>query len=73
MTAQTLMFFTLKDIAKLNNYCEATPYSHMWHVNVPTRRHVLGYIIIMTFMHMLSARRHDGTQPDDNDIFSKSL
>ena len=39
ITAQTLMFFTLKDIAKLNTYCEGTPYSHMWHVNVPTRRH----------------------------------
>ena len=49
MMAQTLMFFTLKDIAKLNTYCEATPYSHMWHMNVLTRRHVcvLGYIIIM--------------------------
>ena len=49
MTAQTLMFFTLKDIAKLNTYCEATPYSNMWHVNVLTCRHVcvLGYIIIM--------------------------
>ena len=31
--------FYLKDIAKLNNYCEATPYSHMWDVNVLTRRH----------------------------------
>ena len=39
MTAQTVMFFALKDIAKLNTYCEARPYSHMWHVNVPTRRH----------------------------------
>ena len=39
MMAQTLMFFTLKDIAKLNTYCEATPYSHMLHMNVPTRRH----------------------------------
>ena len=39
MTAQTVMFFPLKDIAKLNTYCEARPYSHMWHVNVPTRRH----------------------------------
>ena len=39
MTAQTVMFFALKDIAKLNTYCEATPYSHMWHVNVLTRRH----------------------------------
>ena len=49
MTAPTVMFFPLKDIAKLNTYCEARPYSHMWHVNVPTRRHVclLGYIIIM--------------------------
>ena len=36
MTAQTLMFFTLKDIGKLNTYCEATPYSNMWHVNVLT-------------------------------------
>ena len=59
MMAQTLMFFTLKDIAKLNSYCEATPYSHMWHMNVPTHRHVcvLGYIIIMcilfTFLHIL--------------------
>ena len=32
-------FFTLKDIAKLSTYCEATPYSHMWHMIVPTRRH----------------------------------
>ena len=39
MTAQTLILFTLKDIAKLSTYCEATPYSHMWHVIVPTRRH----------------------------------
>ena len=36
MTAQTLIFFTLKDIAKLNTYCGARPYSHMWHMNVPT-------------------------------------
>ena len=39
MMAQTLIFFTLKDIAKLSTYCEATPYSHMWHVIVLTRRH----------------------------------
>ena len=39
MTAQTVMFFALKDIAKLNTYCEARPYSHMWHVNVLTCRH----------------------------------
>ena len=39
MTAQAVMFFPLKDIGKLNTYCEARPYSHMWHVNVPTRRH----------------------------------
>ena len=39
MTAQAVMFFPLKDIAKLNTYCEARPYSHMWHVNVPTCRH----------------------------------
>ena len=44
MTAQTLIFFTLKDIAKLSTYCEATPYSHMWHVIVPTRRHADMYV-----------------------------
>ena len=61
MTAQTLMFFTLKDIAKLNTYCEATPYSNMWHVNVPTRRHVfvLGYIIIMCLAYPPMCRRAD--------------
>ena len=59
MMAQTVIFFTLKDIGKLSTYCEATPYSNMWHVNVPTRQHVcvLGYIIIMcmlfTFLHIL--------------------
>ena len=49
MTAQAVICFPLKDIAKLNTYCEARPYSHMCHVNVPTRRHayLLGYIIIM--------------------------
>ena len=39
MTAQTVIFFTLKDIGKLSTYCEATRYSNMWHGNVPTRRH----------------------------------
>ena len=59
MTAQTVIFFILKNIGKLSTYCEATPYSNMWHGNVPTRRHVcvLGYIIIMcmlfTFLHIL--------------------
>ena len=49
MMAQAVICFPLKDIAKLNTYCEARPYSHMCHVNVPTRRHayLLGYIIIM--------------------------
>ena len=49
MMAQGVMFFPLKDIANLNTYCEARPYSHMWDVNVPTRRHayLLEYIIIM--------------------------
>ena len=49
MTAQAVICFPLKDIAKLNTYCEARHYSHMCHVNVPTRRHayLLGYIIIM--------------------------
>ena len=36
MTAQAVICFPLKDIAKLNTYCEARPYSHMCHVNVPT-------------------------------------
>ena len=44
MTAQTVMFFPLEDIAKLNTYCQARPYSHMWHVNVPTRRHADMYV-----------------------------
>ena len=39
MTAQAVICFPLKDIAKLNTYCKARPYSHMCHVNVPTRRH----------------------------------
>ena len=43
MTAQTIIFLTLKDIGNLSTYCEATPYSNMWHVNVPTRRHAHMY------------------------------
>ena len=68
MMAQTLIFFTLKDIAKISTYCEARPYSNMWHMNVPTRRHVtvLRYIIIMcilfTFLHILfKCCHHAGT------------
>ena len=36
MTAETLLFFTLKDIAKLNTYCEVTPYSHIRNVMCKT-------------------------------------
>ena len=40
MTAEGVICFPLENMAKFNTYCEATPYSHMWHVNVPTCRHV---------------------------------
>ena len=51
MTAQTVMFFTSKDIAKLNTYYEATPYSDTWHVNVATRRHADMYMLIRIYHH----------------------
>ena len=51
MTAQTVLFFPLQDIGKLNTYCEARPYSHMWDVNVPTRRHADMYAYYDIYNH----------------------